>query len=467
MGLLDWITDGGGSLFADGGTPMMPGSGSQMGETDPLGNATGTSMPLPTAASAPTQPMPPMQDSNPAASPPPPLPTSPPVTATNGYRGPGDSPLQPDELNRPTPPPVPPSQFAAGTDPVTAGGVPFAAGTDPMIAGGVPPNGGLPPPPPPQTATPPAARPTQGAIPPPPPETPPGAPMSLAPQMAQNAPPSGLGPPDMQGRSGLLSAMGLSSDVANRMRGGLGAGLKAAGNSAGKSPMQALAGGAGESMEGGQKASDENNKQTQGYLKNAIDAKAKGDEAGYKQNYLKYLAAKLKADTDNAAGKNAASKNDSPTQLYLRARSEVSKDSEVRGSQKVLEGVIKNGTPEEITQAQAKHAALVQQKQQEAYAGLGLHPQTIAQIAQQPGNSEGNPIDGKKAGLTQESIKKLEPGQFYTNPKDGKLYQYKGNGQSASTQVKGIPDRPTTPEPADPLNPGRGTLPKSSQDDED
>lgn len=273
----------------------------------------------------------------------------------------------------------------------------------------------------------------------------------------------------MQGGGGMLGALGVAPDTARRFSASLGAGLTAAGNSAGKSPFQAAASGAGAAMEGGNKAAETNNKQTTDYLNTAIKAKQQGDEAGYKTNYLKYLAAKLEADTKKAADGNAASKNDSPTQLYLRARSEVSKDSDVRGSQKVLEGVIREGDPEKIKQAQATHAALVAQKQQEAFADLGLHPQTIAEVAKQPGNSEQNPIDAKTAGITKDNIaKKLQPGQYYINPKDGKPYIYQGAGKGEKAGVKGVPGKPTSPEPADPLKPEKGTrVSAASSDDED
>lgn len=418
-GLLDWLTDGSLGTNFGGATPAPP----------PV-QMTGTDVPQP--------PFP--QGGDPVAgSGAPPFPQgTDPMTA-------GLKPPTPDPL--PTQP-MPPMQqtgadqpmFPQGGDPMqpTGGapgnGLPLPQGGDPMVGTGSGNNGGLASAigsPVPMPAPRPAAA-VPGAIPPPPPEQPPGAPANIL-------PPGGAVP--------AVGDRGTFMDRFKKTLGdGLGAGLTAAGNSAGKSPFQALAAGGGATLTGAQEEKHKDTKDAQGYLTAAIAAKRANDEAGYKTNYTQYLAAKLKADQEKTASKDAANKNDSPTQLVLRANSEVSKDKEVAGSLKVLEGAIRTGTPDDVAKAQTAHAALIAQKKAALYAQLGITPQAAAQLEKQPGMSAANPIDGKKAGLTPESIKKLQPGQYYTNPADGKLYQFKG---APGTAKKGADTKP------EPMNPTR------------
>lgn len=434
MGLLDWLTDGGGSLWSGGGgmTPQPDAAMRPTGPTIPP-----MSMQRPEFANPPP--------AGPAAAPqaPPPAPGGPQMTGDFDQNG------------------LPPANGGAAAPPMPPG-------IDPSSVGGPPGAGAQPPVPMPQ-ARPAGAPPVPGAIPPPPPEQPPGAPLNLAPTDpnqpvkypgfgldAAKFPPhaeSGFSPPNMRGGGGILGALGVGQDNANRMRGAVGAGFKAAGNSAGKSPMQALAGGAGESLEGGQKASDTNNDQTIKYLNAAINAQKAGDTNAYNLNYTKYLAAKLKADTDKAASGNA--KGDSPTQLYLSAVRATNSDPSLKGYNDAIRAARASGD----TAALAKAQADLEQKKGEIMNGhlgrLKLDPQTAAQIGQQPGMNPGNAIDAGKQGITEKNIaEKLQPGQYYRNPKDGQIYQFNG-GPGAG---KGTPDKPTTPtEPRDPNKPEKGS----------
>lgn len=413
--VLDWITDGGlnSSVFG-GGTPM-PGPGSTMGQTDPMGNATGGSMPLPTPAPAPTQPMPPVQMT-------------------------GESPAPLPQGGDPM----------AGTGSGNNGGLPFAPGGDPMAGTGSGNNGGLPGQPPvPMPQPRPAIAPGPPGTPPAvnAPNVPPGPPLNIGPGLGLNAQsPS----PTM---SPIARALGITDKQAQQMASGLGAGLKSVGTNWNKPGAAAFAGSAGEAIEGSQKRSDTQQKQAADYLKASIDSKAKGDEAGYKQNYLRYLAAKLQADTDKAATKEAgANKNDSPTQLYLSAQRLVQPERNALNKQ--VEQMRKEGAdPAAIAKAQADGEAAISAKLNDHFATLGIHPQTAAQIGQQPGNSQQNPLDAGKAGITKDNIaKKLQPGQYYTNPADGKVYQYKGEPKKEGAEKKATPDKPTNPEPANPMN---------------
>lgn len=452
MGILDWITDGGGSLFGGGAA----------------------STPQPDAAMPPMQrpagmPIPPMSMQRPEFAGPPPggnmnfepqsRPPMPPPAAggpqlTGDFDQNGLPP--PNGAGAPPPPPMPP-----GVDPSTIGG---------------PPGAGQPPVPMPQPRPAGAPPPVQNAVPPPPAEVPPGLPPTdpnqpvKYPGMGLDAakfPPhaqSGFTPANMQaqGDAGLLgSAFGMNPHDAMMVRGSLGAGLKAAGNSAGKSPFQALTSGAGEALEGGEKSKKEYEDQSLKYLKTAIDAQKAGDTATYNTNYTKYLAAKLKADTDKAASGNA--KGDSPTQLYLSAVRATNSDPTLKGYNDAIRAARASGDTAAIAKAQAD---LEQAKAGIMNGHLGrlkLDPQTAAQIAQQPGMNPGNAIDAGKQGITEKNIaQKLQPGQYYRNPKDGQIYQFNGGPAKGST-----PDKPTTPtEPRDPNKPEKGSR-ASAADDSD
>jgi hypothetical protein len=430
-GLLDWLTDGAvSSPIFGGGTPGQPGPGSTMGQVDPMGNPTGGSMPLPTPAPAPTQPMPPAQ--GPGMDVPP---TDPSMTDIAGgmQGGSGAPPINP-----------------ATTD--LSGGMQGAGpGAQPPVPMPQPRPPGAPGMPPAAGALPPNATPTGPA------PGPPGPPTSLAPPAPGPSVPAGNMPP---GQTALGRALGIAPDQAGKqgqqIMSGISAGLKSVGQNWNKPGLAAFAGSAGAAMEGGEKKADVQQKQATDYLNAAIKAKQTGDEAGYKQNYLRYLAAKLQADTDKAASKDAgANKNDTPTQLYLSAQRLVQNDPEVRDATKQLEQLRKGGAePAEIAKATAGLQALTQQKQAQHMAALGLNPQTAAQLAKQPGNAAENPVDAAKTGITKDNIgKKLQPGQYFTNPADNKVYQYKGPPKAdEGSSKKAIPDKPTSPEPADPMN---------------
>jgi len=291
----------------------------------------------------------------------------------------------------------------------------------------------------------------------------PGPPMNIQPTTAQ--------PAQMPGQTWLGRALGITPDQAGgqgrQISAGLAAGLKAIGSGAGvgQGKFAAFAGGMGNAMEGAQKEAAVQSKQASDYLNSAIKARQAGDEAGYKRSYLKYLAAKLQADTDKAASKDATNKNDTPTQLYLNAQRLVQGDPEVKDASKALTEARKNGTPDEVAKAQEHLNQIMAAKQSQHYGALGLNPATAAELGKQPGNSIQNPIDASKQGITKDNIaKKLQPGQYFVNPSDGKVYQYKGDqkGQSKGTEKGGMPDKPTNPEPVNPMKPYKTPLDSGS-----
>lgn len=418
MGVLDWLTDAG--LFGNSGD-----SSEQAGA----------------AAAANMGAAPPMQS-------PPIAPSSPPTGA------PAPS-ADPQGINQPDP-----SDLSTQGSPA------------PQSMGAPPPSVPLPQPRPPGAPGPtPAALNANGAAAAPAPSpspAPPGPPLNIQPP-AQTGPqpaPSGFNP-NWFGRMMGVTSADQAAKYGQQMGSGLAEGLKSVGQNWNKPGLAAFAGSMGAGMEGGQKRADIQEKQAADYLNAAIKAKQQGDEAGYKQNYLQYLAAKLKADTDKAASPDAKNKNDTPTQLYLSAQRLVQNDPEVVDARKALESARKTGEPADVTAATNRLQQVIQQKQAQHLQGVGLNPQIAAQIGKQPGNSQENPVNGKTAGLTADNIgKKLQPGQWFTNPADGKLYQYKGTPQKKDEAVSGVPSKPTSPpEPINPMKPYK--TPASTDDDEE
>lgn len=260
------------------------------------------------------------------------------------------------------------------------------------------------------------------------------------------------GPADQQQAGGILGrALGIDPNREKQLKGSLAAGLKAAGDSSGKSPMQALASGAGNSIEGGNTANDKTYDQKIKYLQAAVQAQSAGDKAAYNKNYSAYLMGKLKADTDKAASSDGGKKgawNKPDSQKFIDAQHALANDPEVKASQKLLEQTAKTGEPADIAKAQAAHSALIQSKEQKYIAGVGLDPRKLASMAQNPPGTPQNPHVVTSQSDFDTYVK---PGQAYVNPSDGKTYIRKGGGSNASgDSASPTPNVPTAPAPPGP-----------------
>ncbi len=444
-GLLDWLTGSGGG--PGGGTPMSPMPPSLMGLMDPMGNPTGQMEPAPTPAPAPTGPMPPpMPPGMDAASLVPP-------------------PAGPVPISRPDAPPM---------DPMTEGGLPGVQGAGPAPAPPLPmprpdaANGPLPPgtPPPPVSLSPTDASAAMRSY------TAAGGGRDVSGTLAPES-----GGPQAQGM--IARALGLSPEVENRAKRGLAAGLKAAGNSSGKSPFQALTSGAGAAMEGENTSDDNEYNKKLKYLTAAVADKAAGNKEGYNNNYLKYLNAKLKSDQDKASGGSGKSGawNKPDSQKFLDAQRAVSQDPDIKASQKVLESVLKTGSQADVAKAQADHAKLVADKQGQYVTAVGLDPAKIAfNQKTPPGTPPTKGPDGKTIGGNPHIVTSkadfdtyVKPGQAYINPKDNKVYIRKGgdnkSGADSPAAAPATPATPPLPPGLPPMMPGQ-SLPTSSDDDE-
>lgn len=384
MSLLDWLSDG---LGLGGGTPMQPGPGSMVGGMDPMGNPNGQAGPLPTAAPAPTQPMPPVQ-----------------MTGTNMPYPPGQDPM------------------TAGGDMPNGPGLPFAPGGDPMAAGGAPPNGpGLPPGARPGAPTDISASGPAG-----------GSPMSLAPPGAVEQFAPSMSPGDKGGGTakGILeSALGLSPERATRVRGNLGAGLKSVAENAHKPGLAAFSGSMGSGIEGGTKSDEKQTDQRTKLLNQMISAQAAGDRASYTKALTEYTKAKQAIEMNKAANPEAAAKGKAAMteeQKLLKIHDALAKDPQIKAAQHLLESTKRQGSKKDVAEAQKSFDALFATKKTEISEAL------------RPG-SQTNPIKGNSQA---EIEKNAKPGDIFINPKDGKPYVYKGAAKTPAGNA-GLPSPDT------------------------
>jgi hypothetical protein len=410
-GLLDWLTDG---------------IGSQMGT-----GATGSSGPL--------------------------------LDATNNYASPGSAPLSPDELPGATPPAAPPTPSAppAASPPVNP------ATTD--LSGGMQGGGPAPAPAVPLPMARPAGAPgsAPGATMPPAAAPTTGAPMPITPP-APNPDSGPAAPPVESYKLGDQTALGRSLGIDPNSNGfrsamaGLGEGLTAAGNSKGKSAGQAFAAGAGGSLTGATKQDSAQYDQRLKALQLAVNAQSAGDKAAYNKNYAEYLKGKLANDEKNATpgGKKSSAWNKPDSQKFIDAQNALSKDPDIRASQKILEAAVAGGNgplnQPRIDAAQAAHTALVQQKQQMYLAGVGLSQAKIQFNAQNPPGTTQNPhiIVGDEKAAREQFDTYVKPGQAYRNPRDGKIYIRKvgdhmdDDAADQQTPAAPAPSAPAAPGPA-------------------
>jgi hypothetical protein len=237
---------------------------------------------------------------------------------------------------------------------------------------------------------------------------------------------------------------------------GLGEGLTAAGNSKGKSAGQAFAAGAGGSLTGATKQDSTQYDQRLKALQLAVNAQQAGDKAAYNKNYAEYLKGKLASEDAKAAGSSkSGSWNKPDSQKFIDAQNALSKDPDIRASQKMLEAAVAGGNgplnQPRIDAAQAAHTALVQQKQQMYLAGVGLNPAQIqANIQNPPGTPQNPHVVNSKADFDTY----VKPGQAYKNPSDGKIYIRKvgdhmdDDAPDQQTPAAAAPSAPAAPGPA-------------------
>jgi hypothetical protein len=507
MGLLDWLDQavGGGVNGGSGGPPpmphmMQPGPGA-MRAPPPMPPMQGMDGPPPMMP----PPMPPAMASAPMGARPPMM--APPVPP-QGY---GDQPsmesVDADEARNSAAARLQVlmrgrrDAAAPNMDPMTSGGlptpphIPVPAGAPPMqppvppMQPPVPPmgdaglalgglGGGVPPGPVPL----PQQRPAMPAASPP---MPPGDPVRLAPPTPGapiQLPPGAEAMPRSrtvgQGDSnvGLLGrAFGLDPSSDRRMRNALAAGLTAVGSSAGKSGMEAFASGAGAALTGAEKSDQTEQDQKVKLLNAAISAQARGDEAKAKQLQQQYLAFGAKQrvveHTDKMAredarianqreGKGASGKPE--YQRILDAEKAISSNPTLTAQRKKVEALSKDrfAKPEEVAAAMA---ALQQQENDLRLRMLKVvevNPAKAAMLSGM-GTSPDKPIPLTPDTKPEDFDLYVEPGGYYTNPKDGKVYQRES---STKKNPAGAPASGSA-SPSSAVSDARAEM--SSEDDDD
>jgi hypothetical protein len=230
---------------------------------------------------------------------------------------------------------------------------------------------------------------------------------------------AGQGP---QARGILGRALGMDPNSERRLSGGLAQGLKAAGNSSGKSPFQAFASGAGATLEGGDQADDKTEAKQTKYLDQAIRALKSGDERELAVARTKLLEAQTKMTLQGKMGKDSVMNSDA--QLYLRAVGATNADGPLKLLRKAYDDAVATGGASSPAAKAAKEAYDSAYKSTlDSHLGrLGLDPKTADKLGKQPGMSQDNPV-GKEKMNSQEAFDKLPPGAFFVNPKDGKILQ--------------------------------------------
>lgn len=395
MGLLDWLSDAIGSSNGSGGNMLSEGM--------PMGNPTSGIQ-----APQPTGPMPPMQQTGPDQ---PQIGPMPPMPPQGGGIG-SDAARVPNQPPIPAPAPQAPPMAPPGVMAPSQSAVPPV----PIV----PPGGG---------ALPPNAGSTEGVTP----------------------PSSGPGP---QAQGFLGRALGMDPNSEARLRGTLGAGLTAAGNSAGKSPFQALASGAGAGITGGKAADDKTTADQQKYLTQAIAAMKAGDSREADKALTQLRMAQTQMTLQGKMGKDSVMNSDA--QLYLRAVGAANADGPLKLLKKAYDDAVAGrGASSPDAQAAKKAYDDAYQSTLDGHLGrLGLDPKTADKIGKQPGMSQDNPVPKTKM-TSQADFDKLQPGMFFVNPKDGQVLMKPMKGIGAAAAALGPDGQQPSAAPA----PGGQTLP--------
>jgi hypothetical protein len=193
-----------------------------------------------------------------------------------------------------------------------------------------------------------------------------------------------------QARGFLGRAFGMNSSDETALKNKLGPGLAAVGQNWNKPGLAAFAGSAGSAIEGGTKGEDT---RVDKMLK-LIQAKQKAgdDSSATSLAKVKLETAQMQLQNLKDGNGKGTAWNKPPQQLYQDAMRLSASDPNVKASEKALEQTIKDGDPTKVAQAKADHAALVSAVQDKHLMGVGLTPQSAAEIAKQPGLTSENPV---------------------------------------------------------------------------
>lgn len=467
MGLLDWLTEGLGTL----------GSGSGMPQTNPMGDASGPSGGYPAA------PMPPVQQTGSDAFPiqePRPTQVQP---SLHGNGAPIPLPAdRPPEADLPSPPMLSIAQrlfgqTPPGIDPMTQGGLPtpydpqatplqgpiplpatrqtpFAAGTDPMTAGNPPV-----PLPMPRPGDAPAVSPSRPMF------RPPGDKSAILPPSAaepgatdvssanRGQPPAGVPGQNWLGRA-LGIEPGKAGDIGREFAGSLGKGLSAAAAGAHLPGGAAFAAGAGGAFTGGEDVRKELTKEQDRYLTRAIAFANAGNAKAASESLQRLRDLQGKQIEQNMANGGKATGINSKEQIYLGAIRATNGDERIKTARDTARETVKMyGADSPQGKAAVENVTkLSEQIRGEHMKRLGLDPKDAKEFENKPGYSEQNPMKFPKAdAAAKAAFEALPEGAYFINPVNGRV-----KIKQSRTAAAGAAPEPAAPVVTDPAQ-ARGT----------
>lgn len=233
--------------------------------------------------------------------------------------------------------------------------------------------------------------------------------------------------------SGLLgSVFGMNSSDARSLKNSLGAGLKSVGENWNKPGLAALSGSAGSAMEGGTHGEDKRIDQMLALIKQK--QKAGDDSLATSLASVKLQAAKLQLQ--NLKDGKSSAWNKPPQQLYLDAMRLANGDQNVKTARTVVE---KETDPTLKAEAQKKFDAIYSAAKDAHLKGVGLSPESAAEIAKTPGMTQENAVpqtafSGKKFN---EVIKPNQPFDQYFIDEKGQTRVLRGTKKSEAATTPG------------------------------
>lgn len=265
----------------------------------------------------------------------------------------------------------------------------------------------------------------------------PGPPMGAEAMLPPNATPTmGMAPQQSGGFLSNILGVDIDQDRLRRFGASLGKGLRNI--KANARPLEAFAHGAGAALEGGEDHDRGVTQEKRQALDSALKTRQQLGSEAYRKDYLDVLRRGQDEATKRsqaAAGNRAWNKP--PAQLAL--------DIEGRLMRHPANAILRmpyETQPGQKAAAQAEIAA--ERKRLYGLAGIDKSFNPSAGLGERD-----NPFKPMSMG----DFSKMQPGQHYVNPKDGRVYVYKGTGQQppAAPQQAPAPGTPGSPnfDPAD------------------
>lgn len=215
--------------------------------------------------------------------------------------------------------------------------------------------------------------------------------------------------------------------------GSLAAGLKSVGDNWNKPGLAAFAGSAGAALEGGQKGDKEFFEQTRQAKDEELKYRAEGNKEKTDAAKLKYqqdrLAAAQKAGTVN--GRQQAWQS-SEHGRFLLAEKQI--QAEVESARKTLQPEMLGADPARKKEIEDHLKDVETTARKRMYQGMGID-ENQAQKLKTMGQSRDNPHSPNNWDEFNEFVK---PGQWFTNPADGKILQRKSGAPPPADAPGGI-----------------------------